>query len=437
MPCRSAASAARRPRAGSDGSGSRPAYCCCHARSSDHTRRPPAPGRPPAPRPPGRPERQHPAVRPRALSGAGGGRLRGHPADLAVPLRGPAPRGRRDARRAVLPAGRLRAGRAARPLQRSHRPPRPQGRRVSRWTGSWRCRRSRAARTPARTSSTSSGASSRSSTCSSGAPCAGSAFRWSTRPTTCCPTTPARRTRPATVASTARPTPSSSTASAAPAPSASTWRIPAERIAVVPHGPLLEAHRPIERQAARRQLGLPPDAEVVLFTGLIEPYKGLADLVAAFGQAGRAPPTGPTRRRRQAERAVRAVPAAARRARPARPRGAGPPLPARSPRWRPTSVPPTSWCCRTAPPPPAGCCSRRAASDGRSSRPTSATSARSSRTARAACWSHHRPRTSSPPPSNASWPIRASPPGSARPARRGGRPGELDRGRPPHHRPLP
>src|SRR5262249_55929097 len=56
-----------------------------------------------------------------------------------------------------------------------------------------------------------------------------------------------------------------------------------ERIAVAPHGPLLEQIQPIERQAARRRLGLPPDAEIVLFAGLIEPYKGLADLIAAFG----------------------------------------------------------------------------------------------------------------------------------------------------------
>ena len=70
------------------------------------------------------------------------------------------------------------------------------------------------------------------------------------------------------------------------------WRIPAERIAVVPHGPLLEAHAPIERQAARQRLGLPPDDELVLFTGLIEPYKGLADLIAAVGSvAARRPRT--------------------------------------------------------------------------------------------------------------------------------------------------
>ena len=62
-----------------------------------------------------------------------------------------------------------------------------------------------------------------------------------------------------------------------------TWGAHADRIAVVPHGPLLESQPPIERAAARQQLGLPQDVELVLFAGLIEPYKGLADLIAAFG----------------------------------------------------------------------------------------------------------------------------------------------------------
>jgi glycosyltransferase involved in cell wall biosynthesis len=61
------------------------------------------------------------------------------------------------------------------------------------------------------------------------------------------------------------------------------WGIPAERITVAPHGPLLEAIAPLERAEARRRLGLPLDAEILLFAGLIEPYKGLADLIAAFG----------------------------------------------------------------------------------------------------------------------------------------------------------
>jgi glycosyltransferase involved in cell wall biosynthesis len=61
------------------------------------------------------------------------------------------------------------------------------------------------------------------------------------------------------------------------------WGLPEDRVAVVPHGPLLEAQPPITRAFAREQLGLPTDAELVLFAGLIEPYKGLADLIAAFG----------------------------------------------------------------------------------------------------------------------------------------------------------
>ncbi|MGE3912998.1 MAG: glycosyltransferase, partial [Chloroflexota bacterium] len=56
-----------------------------------------------------------------------------------------------------------------------------------------------------------------------------------------------------------------------------------DRIAVIPHGPLFESTAPLDRLAARRQLGLPPDAELVLFAGLIEPYKGLDDLIVAFG----------------------------------------------------------------------------------------------------------------------------------------------------------
>jgi glycosyltransferase involved in cell wall biosynthesis len=59
--------------------------------------------------------------------------------------------------------------------------------------------------------------------------------------------------------------------------------VSADRISVIPHGPLLTAQPQIERDAARQQLGLPLEAELLLFAGLIEPYKGLADLIAAFG----------------------------------------------------------------------------------------------------------------------------------------------------------
>ncbi len=61
------------------------------------------------------------------------------------------------------------------------------------------------------------------------------------------------------------------------------WGIPADRIAVTPMGPMLEGWAAPTRDEARRQLRLPADAELVLFAGLIEPYKGLADLIAAFG----------------------------------------------------------------------------------------------------------------------------------------------------------
>ena len=62
------------------------------------------------------------------------------------------------------------------------------------------------------------------------------------------------------------------------------WGIPSERIAVVPMGPMLEAWPAVPGDEARHRLGLPPDAELVLFAGLIEPYKGLEDLIAAFVQ---------------------------------------------------------------------------------------------------------------------------------------------------------
>ncbi len=66
--------------------------------------------------------------------------------------------------------------------------------------------------------------------------------------------------------------------------------LPASRIAVAPHGALLEDQPALDRVAARRRLGLPPDLPLVLFAGLIEPYKGLGDLIAAFGGLVRSVP---------------------------------------------------------------------------------------------------------------------------------------------------
>jgi glycosyltransferase involved in cell wall biosynthesis len=61
------------------------------------------------------------------------------------------------------------------------------------------------------------------------------------------------------------------------------WGIPAERITVTPMGPMLESRPALSREVARHGLGLPHDDEVVLFAGLIESYKGLSDLIDAFG----------------------------------------------------------------------------------------------------------------------------------------------------------
>jgi glycosyltransferase involved in cell wall biosynthesis len=68
------------------------------------------------------------------------------------------------------------------------------------------------------------------------------------------------------------------------------WGIPPENIVVTPMGPMLEGWVAPTRDEARRQLGLPADAALVLFAGLIEPYKGLADLIAAFSDVVRQRP---------------------------------------------------------------------------------------------------------------------------------------------------
>lgn len=56
------------------------------------------------------------------------------------------------------------------------------------------------------------------------------------------------------------------------------------QITVAPHGPLLEEEPRLTREEARGRLGLPPEAPLVLFAGLIEPYKGLGDLIKGFAQ---------------------------------------------------------------------------------------------------------------------------------------------------------
>jgi glycosyltransferase involved in cell wall biosynthesis len=65
-----------------------------------------------------------------------------------------------------------------------------------------------------------------------------------------------------------------------------TFRLPRERIHVVP--PSVEVGRPVERLAARRWLGLPPDAFVIAWAGRFDPVKRVELLIGAAGElAGR------------------------------------------------------------------------------------------------------------------------------------------------------
>ncbi|GII79712.1 D-inositol 3-phosphate glycosyltransferase [Sphaerisporangium rufum] len=52
------------------------------------------------------------------------------------------------------------------------------------------------------------------------------------------------------------------------------YHAPADRVAVVNPGVNLQVFRPGDRRAARRALGLPPDAHVMLFVGRVQPLKG-------------------------------------------------------------------------------------------------------------------------------------------------------------------
>lgn len=58
---------------------------------------------------------------------------------------------------------------------------------------------------------------------------------------------------------------------------------PAEKIAVIRHGTFRAVYGPAPpREEARARLGLPQDVPVVLFFGLIRPYKGVPDLLRAW-----------------------------------------------------------------------------------------------------------------------------------------------------------
>jgi glycosyltransferase involved in cell wall biosynthesis len=63
---------------------------------------------------------------------------------------------------------------------------------------------------------------------------------------------------------------------------ASKYRLPEGRVYVIPHG-LYDQYQKISRGDARRKLGLDGDY-VILSFGLIRPYKGIPNLIRAFGE---------------------------------------------------------------------------------------------------------------------------------------------------------
>jgi glycosyltransferase involved in cell wall biosynthesis len=60
--------------------------------------------------------------------------------------------------------------------------------------------------------------------------------------------------------------------------------------AIIPHGHYIDAYdNQVSRSAARQELGIDDDANVVLFFGRLRKYKGIEDLVRAFPKAGANP----------------------------------------------------------------------------------------------------------------------------------------------------
>lgn len=56
------------------------------------------------------------------------------------------------------------------------------------------------------------------------------------------------------------------------------------KLHVIPHGNYIGAYgEPVQREEARRRLGMPEEATVLLFIGAVRAYKGIDELLAAFG----------------------------------------------------------------------------------------------------------------------------------------------------------
>ena len=65
----------------------------------------------------------------------------------------------------------------------------------------------------------------------------------------------------------------------------SEFGIAPNRVVVIPHGPLFPADRHPDSAPARESLGLPRDGCLVLFQGIIRPYKGVSFLLYSWKQA--------------------------------------------------------------------------------------------------------------------------------------------------------
>ena len=63
------------------------------------------------------------------------------------------------------------------------------------------------------------------------------------------------------------------------------------KLRIIPHGTLLDDVPEVPRNFARTYLGLPPDARVVLFFGVVAPYKGVNCLLQAFSHVARELPS--------------------------------------------------------------------------------------------------------------------------------------------------
>lgn len=66
--------------------------------------------------------------------------------------------------------------------------------------------------------------------------------------------------------------------------------IDAARIAVIPHGPLLADRRGVGSAEARTRLGIEPDACLVVWQGILRPYKGVDVLLEAWTRVAAAAP---------------------------------------------------------------------------------------------------------------------------------------------------